>query len=261
MNTAADPPPLSGSTPSAGPPGLVAIVIAQLRRARAERTVLIAFLLAAMCGWGFLHLADEIAEGELRHFDEAVLLALRVPGQLATPIGPAWLPPVVRDLTALGSVSVLTLMVAAVAGFLAATRQWPAALTVVVSSGGGALASAVAKIGYSRPRPDLVPHGVDVATLSFPSGHAMMSAVVYLTLGALICSNRLPRSAKLYVMGTAILITMLVGLTRLYLGVHWPSDVLAGWALGAAWALLSWIVVRALESRGTHAAPGEPARE
>jgi undecaprenyl-diphosphatase len=93
---------------------------------------------------------------------------------------------------------------------------------------------------YGRPRPDLVPHGVYVYSASFPSGHSMLSATVYLTLAALIASLEPRRGAKILVFVTAVLVMVAVGVSRIYLGVHWPSDVLAGWCAGAGLALVAW---------------------
>jgi undecaprenyl-diphosphatase len=115
---------------------------------------------------------------------------------------------------------------------------------VLVSIGGGQMLSSLLKLGIDRPRPELVPHLAEVSTLSFPSGHAMLSAVTYLTLGVMIARIVPGRLSRIYVLGLAVLITLMVGASRIYLGVHWPSDVLAGWCAGFAWAMLCWLVVR-----------------
>jgi undecaprenyl-diphosphatase len=112
------------------------------------------------------------------------------------------------------------------------------------------LLSTVLKMGFERPRPDLVPHATRVYTASFPSGHAMLSAVTYLTLGALLARVQPNRRLKAYLIGLALCITLLVGASRVYLGVHWPSDVLAGWCGGAAWAALCWFIALQLQRQG-----------
>jgi undecaprenyl-diphosphatase len=145
---------------------------------------------------------------------------------------------------------VLSFITLAVAGFLVLQRKTHAALFVLVAVGGGLLLSSLLKMGFDRPRPDLVPHGSVVYTASFPSGHSMMAAVTYLTLGALLARVQPRRSLKLYLLGLAVLLAVAVGVSRVYLGVHWPTDVLAGWALGAAWALLCWTVALRLQRRG-----------
>jgi undecaprenyl-diphosphatase len=155
-----------------------------------------------------------------------------------------------RDFTAMGSTGVLTLMVLTIAGFLAMTRKGHAALFVLASVIGGVLISQSIKWAYARPRPELVPHGAEVYTASFPSGHSMMAAVVYLTLGVLLARTQADRIVKIYIVAVAVIVTVLVGTSRVYLGVHWPTDVLAGWALGAAWALLCWLVMTWLQTRG-----------
>ncbi len=200
--------------------------------------------------YGFVEMA-EIARGTERHeFDTAILLAFRVAGDPATPIGPPWLHEAVRDVTALGSFSVLVFLCAAVIVYLLIARKFSAALFVFVAVAGGQVLSSVLKLGIDRPRPELVPHLTEVFTLSFPSGHAMLSAVTYLTLGALMAQVSPGRAMKIYVLGVAFLATFLVGASRVYLGVHWPSDVLAGWCAGASWAMLCWLAAQWVLRRG-----------
>jgi undecaprenyl-diphosphatase len=216
----------------------------------AERTTLVILMLAAGGVVAFLELAEAVGEGDTRAFDERLLLALRTPGNPADPLGPKWFEEMMRDFTALGSTGVLTLAVLAVAGFLAMTRKAHAALFVIVSVLGGLLISQGTKWAYGRPRPDLVPHGAEVYSASFPSGHAMMSAVVYLTLGVLLARTQADHRVKVYILAVAVIGTILVGVSRVYLGVHWPSDVLAGWALGSGWALVCWLAMTWLQARG-----------
>jgi undecaprenyl-diphosphatase len=200
--------------------------------------------------WGFVELASEVVEGGTEALDRALLLALRDPDDHLEPRGPAWLEEMMRDFTALGGVGVLTLLTIMAAGYLLLTGKRRAALDVVVSIAGGIVLSSLIKAGFDRPRPDLVPYGSQVYTASFPSGHSMMAAVVYLTLGALIARLRASVRVKAFVLSFSVLLTVLVGVSRVYLGVHWPTDVLGGWAMGAAWALLCWLVTLWLQSRG-----------
>ncbi len=165
-----------------------------------------------------------------------------------------------RDLTALGGTTVLSLMTLAVICFLLMVRKRQTALIVLLSVAGGALLSTLFKWGFSRPRPDLVPHGMAVYSESFPSGHSMMSAIVYLTLGALLARTQARWRVKAFLFGLAIALTFIVGVSRLYLGVHWPTDVLGGWTLGAGWAALCWLVMLYLQSQG-EVEPEEPARD
>lgn len=220
------------------------------RWSMAEFAILIILACASGALYGFAQIADDVVEGETRAFDEAVLTALRTAGEVENPIGPAWLELVFVDITALGGHTALTIITLAVIGYLLIERRRAAALLVLLSIAGGALISHFAKIGFSRPRPDLVGHLVDVHTLSFPSGHAMLSAVTYLTLGALLTRVTKSRGVRAYFLGVAILLTLLIGVSRIYLGVHYPTDVLAGWSLGAGWAMICWVAALWLQRRG-----------
>ena len=220
------------------------------RLGRHELGILAAvFLLAAaLLGSGLL--AEEVTEGDTGGFDRVILLALRNPADLADPIGPAWVENAVRDITSLGGNTVLVLVSLVVIGYLAMARKRSAALLVFVAVGGGMLLSPLLKHSFERMRPDLVPHGVRVYTASFPSGHAMLSAVTYLTLGALLTRVEPRRRLKTYLLTMAVLLTLLIGTSRVYLGVHWPTDVLAGWCVGSAWAMLCWLVAQWLQRKG-----------
>jgi undecaprenyl-diphosphatase len=121
---------------------------------------------------------------------------------------------------------------------------------VLVSVAGGLLLSTLFKEAFDRPRPDLVTHGATVYTASFPSGHSMMAAVTYLTLAVMYARVEPRRAVKIYLIAVASLIILLVGASRVYLGVHWPTDVLAGWLAGATWALFCWLIARWLQRRG-----------
>lgn len=205
---------------------------------------LVPIILIAAAAWAFIAILDEVSEGDTRAIDQAIILAFRVPGDPADPIGPSWLEESVRDVTALGSAPTLVIAVLAVAGFLALAKAWRVAIFTLVACGGGLVLSSVLKYAIDRPRPELVPHGNQIYTSSFPSGHSMMSAVVFLTLAALVARVVEKMRLKGYTLGVAIVLTLLVGVSRIYLGVHWPSDVLAGWSAGAAWALGCWLVAR-----------------
>jgi undecaprenyl-diphosphatase len=208
---------------------------------RAEVRLLAALLIPATLLFAFIKLASEVLEGETLAFDQAILLALRNPQDTADPIGPLWLEALMRDLTALGSTAVLTIFTAAMAGLLLITRHPRLSGLLVLAVTLGTTLSNALKYMLARPRPDLVAHAVDVQTMSFPSGHAMLSAVTYLTIGALLARDQ-PMSVKIYILCVAILVSMLVGISRIYLGVHYPTDVLAGWAIGCAWACLWWLI-------------------
>ena len=220
------------------------------RAFRHEWPIILSLMIAAIVGWSVIELADEVLEGSTHAVDTVILLAFRTPGDLADPLGPAWFEEMMRDFTALGGVGVLVLITAGACGYLLVVGKGRAALAILVAVGGGILISTFAKIGIDRVRPDLVPHGSHVQTESFPSGHSMMSAVVYLTLASMLARVEPRWSANTYILASAILVTLLVGVTRVYLGVHWPTDVLAGWSVGCAWALSCWLVTLRLQRKG-----------
>ncbi|MBB4192104.1 undecaprenyl-diphosphatase [Rhizobium aethiopicum] len=201
-------------------------------------------MLASIAGGLFVlqRLTSEVLEGETFGFDQAVLLALRRADDLAVPIGPAWLTHAVDDITSLGGITVLALLTVLITVYLLLDRRWPIAIFVFSSVVSGWLASTLLKILVARPRPDVVPHLIEVSDLSFPSGHAMVSAVTYLTLGALVARTQRYRSTRIFVMGAGVFLAVIIGLSRIYLGVHYPTDVFAGWCAGALWALGCWLI-------------------
>ena len=208
--------------------------------ARRETIPILALLAFSALLLGFIEIADEVGEGEAHGFDERLLLALRAPGDPADPIGSRAFELAVVDITALGGFAVLALLVLLACGYLAVLRKWGDAALLLVAAIGGTLISEGLKAGFNRARPDLVAHVVETTSMSFPSGHAMLSAVTYLTLGALLARAQERKRLQSYILGAAVFLTLLIGASRVYLGVHWPTDVLAGWCLGAAWALLCW---------------------
>jgi undecaprenyl-diphosphatase len=208
--------------------------------------------------WAFVALADSVMEGDTTAFDRTLLLALRNPQNPADPIGPTWLEEAARDITGLGGYAVLSLVTASAVIYLLMARKRGAAVLVIASVVGGMLLSTALKLGFERPRPDLVPHATQVYTASFPSGHAMLSAIAYLTLGALLARVQERRRIKAFFLGLAVALTLLIGVSRVYLGVHWPSDVLGGWCIGAAWASLCWFVTLQLQRRGQVEGPVDP---
>jgi undecaprenyl-diphosphatase len=216
-------------------------------RDRTELGLLIGGIVFLLLLVVFSKLASEVLEGETQSFDKKILLALRDPADLSRPIGPRWMVSAALDITALGSATVLGLTVFTVAGFLLLQGLWRRALFVTLASSGGWFINGALKQLFQRPRPDVVPHLREIMTMSFPSGHALQSAVVYLTLGALSMHIAKRRLTKLYCMSVAMLATVLVGASRIYLGVHYPTDVLAGWLIGLSWALLCWMIERSLE--------------
>jgi len=220
------------------------------RLALSEIGAVIAMGIVALGAFAFMAIADEALEGDTHAFDESILKALREPGDASNPIGPAWLADMMADLTALGGIAVLTLLVVGVVFYLLSVGKRGTALLVGGAVGSGAILSALLKLGFDRPRPDLIAHLSHAYSSSFPSGHAMLSAVTYLTLGVLLARAHERRRTKIIVMTYGVTLTVLIGLSRIYLGVHWPTDVMAGWALGAAWAAVWWLIAWQLQRRG-----------
>ncbi len=200
----------------------------------------------------FAAIADEVMEGGTRGIDRKLLLAMRHSD--LSPLGPPVVQEAARDITALGGVVVLTILTAIIVTFLALDGKKRMATFVGGSVVSGMIASTILKELFHRARPDIVPHAVVVMTTSFPSGHSMMSAVTYLTMGALLAKSQQRRTLKAFFLITPMVLTFLVGVSRVYLGVHWPSDVLAGWTAGAVWALACWLVAERMQ-RGNNLEP------
>jgi undecaprenyl-diphosphatase len=215
-----------------------------------ELSTLVSFVLLAAGLWIFAEVTDDVLEGDTQSLDRKLLLSLRSPGDITDPLGPRWVEELARDVTALGGVGVLTFITLAVAGYLLLQKKSRAALVVLIAVIGGLVVSQLLKELFDRPRPELVPHGSYVYTSSFPSGHAMMSAATYLTLGALLARVHTHRRLKTYFLTLAAVLSIAVGISRVYLGVHWPTDVLAGWTLGACWAIVCWLIARRLQHKG-----------
>ena len=227
------------------------LLLATLARIGLRELSLVIFLcLAAGSIWIFVEIADDMAEGELQAFDSSILLGLRTAGDPRDPLGPRWLEEAVRDVTALGGNVVTVFVTLASAGYLVLRRKRRAAVFILLAVGSGMLLGSALKAGFDRPRPDLVEHATAVYSSSFPSGHAMTAGIVYLTLAAVLIRVETRRRLKLYLLSLAVLVTVAVGLSRVYLGVHWPSDVLAGWAAGAAWAVLWWCIALWMQRQG-----------
>ena len=205
--------------------------------------------LSAASLWAFVAIADAIRDPATQAMDRRILLAMRERGDTADPIGPVWLEEVARDLTALGGFPVLALVtVGASAYFVVVKRKRELSLLLTTVVTGGLLAGLL-KLAFQRPPPELVPGDMAAYATSFPSGHAMMATITYLTLAGLLAQLHSDARMKLVFIGGAVLVSVLVGVTRVYLGVHWPTDVLAGWTVGAGWALACCLAAIELERR------------
>lgn len=216
----------------------------------AEQAVLFGIGMVAALVFAFIAIADEVTEGDTHEIDIAILELFRAPGDPSQMIGSFRFQEAVRDITAMGSFSILTLIVSSVVIYLLMTRRAGAAILVAGAVISGALLSDLLKEVFDRPRPEFSAVAGELSA-SFPSGHSMISAVTYLTLGALIARLSDRKREKVFFFGVAIVLTALVGASRVLLGVHYPSDVLAGWALGAAWAFAATLLASLLQRRGT----------
>ena len=217
--------------------------------ARVETVSLILWLGAAGAVWVFLNLASEVGEGETLVLDRRILLALRNPANSADPIGPRWFEESMRDVTALGGFTVLTLLVIVATLAFAFHKKWRQAVVLPAVVIAAQISNSVLKLVYARPRPDIGALDSYVYSHSFPSGHSAMAAATFLTLATLVASLETRRPTKVLAYSLSALLIVAIGFSRIYLGVHWPTDVLAGWTSGAAWALVGWLILRTLELR------------
>jgi len=208
----------------------------------------------------FLKLASAVSAGETNAFDTRILRAFRKADDPSKPIGPPWIESTLIDLTALGGPTVLALVVLAVIGFLLLQARYRSAFAIMLTAFSGELLNSALKNVFMRPRPDIVPHLRAVFETSFPSGHAMNSAIIYLSLGAMLMRMTQGRLTKIYCLVLAVLATFLVGVSRVYLGVHYPTDVIAGWTVGLVWASICWLVEQHFDVRaGIRAERRKPA--
>ncbi len=197
----------------------------------------------------FISIADEVVEGETQHFDNYILKSLREPGDVSTPAFPGWVTDAMKDITSLGSGTVIVLVTFFVTGYLLLRKKYYWLGLVLIATIGGALMTLGIKEFIGRTRPTVVTHLLEEKSLSFPSGHSMMSAIVYLTQATLLSRIEKNMKAKIYIISVALLLTFLIGISRIYIGVHYPTDVLAGWIAGISWALLCWYAAALLERR------------
>jgi undecaprenyl-diphosphatase len=223
-----------------------------LRKSDDGRPLLILRLLIIVLGTAvFFWLEHEVSTAATKHLDEEILRSLRQPDDPAIPLGPVALQEAARDITSLGGYALLILLVAIVAIFLQCDGKVGAARFLVAAVVSGYLVERGLKALIGRPRPEIVPHLMPVDSTSFPSGHSMMSAIVFLTLGAILSRLEVHHlRLRVYFIGVAILLTGLVGVSRVYLGVHYPTDVLAGWSAGLVWATLCSLVAQYLQRQG-----------
>lgn len=221
---------------------------------RHEWTILVAVVLIIGGLWLTEVVAEEVTEGTTHEIDRTILLSLREADDPDDPLGPRWFEVMIRDFTSLGGTAVLVLIVVAASGYLFIMRDYRTLLVLLLAVIGGTLISNFLKGMFDRPRPDIFLEPLYTYNASFPSGHALLAAATYLTLGGFLAEVQTRLRLKAFILLLSIFVTLIVGFSRVYLGVHWPSDVLAGWTIGAVWALLCWLIARWLRNR----TPAEP---
>ncbi len=209
---------------------------------RREFTLLCSVIAACVCLWLFIEVAEEVGEGDHLGFEAKIMKAMRQADHPEILRGPDWVTTAARDITALGGAAATVLIVGLIIGFLVLSRRYLVAVFILCSVGSGFLLSLLLKKHFFRARPEVVPHLMQEVSTSFPSGHSMSSAVVYITLGALLARTAASRTLKIYLICSALLLSGLIGVSRVAMGVHYPTDVLAGWLAGTGWALLCWTV-------------------
>ena len=197
----------------------------------------------------FIYVAKEVGSGDTQKFDEWVLSNLREGETTRLPIWPTWFTAIMTDITAFGGATVIFLITSAVFFYLLIQKQHEFMWLILIATIGGALLSFGLKELFARERPPLIFHLLTVKSMSFPSGHAMMSSVVYLTQGALLAKVQSNKNLRVYILLVAITLVFLIGISRIYLGVHYPTDVLAGWSVGLAWASFCWLAAKYLQRR------------
>lgn len=224
----------------------------------AETWLLVSVFLVAALLLMFGFIADEVMEGSTTALDQAIILLFRGGSDnLSGPIGPLWVREMARDITSLGSVAVLGIVSFVVVAYLLLERSRAEALLVLVAVLGGVAINSLLKIQFARPRPDLFVPAAKVFTASFPSGHAALSAITYMTLAALLARTTMDQRLRYYFVAIAVALTFMIGVSRVYLGVHFPTDVLAGWCIGSAWALICWAIMTRLQHKGQIEPPGD----
>jgi undecaprenyl-diphosphatase len=223
-----------------------------------KKGVLLTMLAIACLLFTFGVIAANVTDDRSFAFDQRIVLALRDPVNPSAPIGPPWVQEAARDLTSLGSIIVVSILTLSISGYLFLARKSAVAWLMIVAVFGGIALNDLLKVAFARPRPDLVYQAVRVFTSSFPSGHAELSAVTYLTVAALFAQTQSSFKIGFYFIALAAVLTILIGVSRVYLGVHYPSDVLGGWCIGAAWALGCWVLMTWFQRGGSIIMPLPP---
>ena len=176
----------------------------------------------------FAQLAEEVMEGSTQNLDEYGLRWINSHQSEA-------LDHVMMEITSLGNFAVLLVMLLVVSAFLWLSKHKLSVLLLALGVGGGYLANNVLKMFFDRDRPSVFEPVAEVMTSSFPSGHAMVSTIAYLSVAYLVGRLEPTPLMRRLTWGLASLIILLVAISRMYLGVHYPSDVIGGIIAGIAW--------------------------
>lgn len=216
-----------------------------------ELKILLVILFIIGGTWIFIELADEVSEGSTQDFDQVVVHSLRDTEDLSKPIGPFWVKAFFSDITALGGGVVLSFLSLILAVYFFLIKNYRSLVLVLIAAMGGGAIGFLLKEVFMRPRPDIIIRLTEATSYSFPSGHSMMSAVVYLSLAAILSRNLVQLKLRVFVISVALFLTFFIGVSRIYLGVHYPTDVLGGWSAGLAWASLCWFVAWYFEQKAT----------
>lgn len=210
----------------------------------ADKKVILTIFFVAFALYLFIEFSSEMKEGELTAIDNFILAALRDPNDPGKLIGPVWLLWFMQEISHLGGIYAMSSITAISALLFALKKRFRTLLCFLISISGGTLIMLLLKHFFNRPRPSVVPHLAEFTLGSYPSGHSMVSAIVYLTLGVLLARSTKSLKLRIIYLVTAGLLTFLIGISRCFLGVHYPSDVLAGWCAGVLWAALSYLLAR-----------------
>jgi undecaprenyl-diphosphatase len=214
-----------------------------------EIRVLLSILMIITSLWIFFIIANAVTEGSTQNFDVTIIEALRNPADQTIPWGPFWLPDVMRDITSLGGGTVIALITLIVIIYLLMQKKIGELLLVLAAVLGGTIIGIVLKEIFGRERPDLIFRLTDATSLSFPSGHSMMSTVIYLSLAALLARIQHERKIRIYIISVALFLAFIIGISRIYLGVHYPTDVVGGWTIGLGWASICWFGAKYLQRK------------
>jgi undecaprenyl-diphosphatase len=221
---------------------MVGIKLKLMTHSKIEIKVLVAALAVVVGTLTFIFIAGFVAKGSTNYFDVQVLRSLRTTGNLARPIGPRWLFEIMRDITSLGGSTIVSLITIFVIVYFILQKQYSMLFLVLAAVIGGGIIDLELKTIFSRIRPQVVPSLIQEISYGFPSGHSMMSTIIYLSLASLIARLQVRWRDKVYIISFAIFLSFIIGISRIYLGVHYPTDVLGGWSIGLAWAALCWLV-------------------